>query len=1145
MNDSGSQLSFLYDRRESLDELLGHLPGAGGHIRAGGLVGSSPAWLTASLAIESEAPLLAIVKDQNALYEFVDDLNLFVREALGRKEVPILPFPHVETLPYEVRPPEMSVEIERAEVFLRLLAPGGEPIHYSKSRSSAPPNNEPLIIVAPVRSLMKRLPPAWLVQDVLWRLEVGKKIDRERLLEWIEQEGYERRDLVAIPGHYSVRGGILDIFAYTHEVPIRIEFFGDEIDSIRLFDPLTQRSVKEKKSIQLVPMGRENLALQAWKSGQKLDPFFTYLPENTTVVICEEEQVENESERVMELVEKMFDQQESDDSSSQQERIPPEDLYGDFPQVLEEIREFPLVGLSAFRLSAESNLTESDVFDFSFRAMEFEGADYKARLGNLVSRLNDGLTAAICCDNEGQKERLEELLRTDKALGGDSSQFPEILVGGLHHGFSCPDKSWALLTDREIFMRYKKIRTPRHAGLGVPVRSVLELHPNDFVVHEEYGIAQFMRLSRLEAGGEEGEFLELRFHGDAKLYVPVENVHLIGRYIGGTDQPPRLSKLGGKSWDTTKKRAQKAIEEMATELLELYAERKIAKGTVFERDTTWQQEFEASFLYNETPDQIRSIHEVKEDMESPKTMDRLLCGDVGFGKTEVALRAAFKAVMNGKQVAVLVPTTILAQQHYRTFRERVAEYPLEIRDLSRFRSRLEQQGTVRELAGGNVDIVIGTHRLLSADVKFKNLGLLIIDEEQRFGVKQKERLKQLRSSVDVLTLTATPIPRTLYMSLSGLRDMSQLSVPPEDRLPVLTYVTEFKPAMIEAAILREMARGGQVFFLHNRVKSIGAMANFVSRLVPDARIAVGHGQMPEKQLERLMIDFIDGQYDVLICTTIIESGVDIPNVNTILINRADAFGLADLYQLRGRVGRDRHQAHCYLLVPSKKSISAQARERLLALQEFWQLGEGLNIAIRDMEIRGTGNLLGRQQHGHIAAIGFDLYNKMLRETVSSMRGKKKMDAPEAILDAADRGEIPPTYVESARQRLALYKRLAGLRTQKELDDFRDEIRDLYGPLPREAERLLALRALRRIAGKAGIEYMNLGKDRARLRLSDSAVKDFDPRVIMELSRESKHRIEMSTADGLSLVIHLEGTQEKMPKELRSLILSLAEKHADG
>ncbi|HNT36669.1 MAG TPA: CarD family transcriptional regulator, partial [bacterium] len=484
---------------------------------------------------------------------------------------------------------------------------------------------------------------------------------------------------------------------------------------------------------------------------------------------------------------------------------------------------------------------------------------------------------------------------------------------------------WALLTDREIFRRYKRIRAPRHAGLGIPVRDVLDLRPEDYVVHEEHGIAQFVRLARLKVDEKEGEFIELRFADQGKLYVPVDNVHLIGRYVAGSEQPPKLSKLGSKVWENTKRRAQEAIEEMSGELLELYARRSVAQGMAFSKDSPWQREFEASFVYNETPDQLRSIEEVKKDMESPKPMDRLLCGDVGFGKTEVALRAAFKSVMEGKQVAVLVPTTILAQQHYRTFAERMADYPIEIRDLSRFRSAAEQKETVRELAQAKADIVIGTHRLLSSDVKFRDLGLLIVDEEQRFGVKHKERLKQMKTSVDVLTLTATPIPRTLYLSLSGLRDMSQLSVPPEDRLPVLTYVVDFKAPVIESAILREMARGGQIYFLHNRVQTIGSMANYVQKLVPDARIAVAHGQMPEKQLERLMMEFVEGQYDVLVCTTIIESGLDIPNVNTILINRADMFGLADLYQLRGRVGRERHQAYCYLLVPGTKAITPQAR----------------------------------------------------------------------------------------------------------------------------------------------------------------------------------------------------------------------------
>lgn len=1140
---SAVPLSFLYDERTQLERILTRIPKQGSQATVGGLVSSSPAWLIAFLAHARPQPFLVIVPDQNRLYEVVEDIQFFLREGLGETGIKVLPFPHVETLPYETKPPEMSIEVERAEVFKQLLAPSGQSSELKATGKTGSQDvlDERFIVVAPIRALQRRLPPAWLVRDILWVLEVGSQVDRNRLIQWAEQEGYERRDLVAIPGQYSIRGGIMDLFAFTHEVPIRIEFFGDEIDSIRLFDPMTQRSVKQVKSVHLVPLGRENLIVQSWRSGQPLDSLFAYVPKQTFVALCEEGEIEREAERVMELVLKMYHQTELPDEQSQDERVPPDILYSDYPSICCELQQFPLLQMASFRSLADEleGVHEHDV-DFRFRTLEFQQGDHKARLAELSNRLNQGLQAALCCDNEGQKERLEELLRDQGILEPDAWQRLRVLVGELHHGFSSPDTGWAILTDREVFRRYKRIRAPRHAGLGIPVRDVLDLRPDDYVVHEEHGIAQFARLARLKVEGKEEEFIELRFADQGKLFVPVDNVHLIGRYVAGSEQAPKLSKLGSKAWENTKRRAQEAIEEMSGELLELYARRSVAQGMAFSQDSPWQREFEASFVYNETPDQLRSIEEVKKDMESPKPMDRLLCGDVGFGKTEVALRAAFKSVMEGKQVAILVPTTILAQQHYRTFTERMADYPIQVRDLSRFRSAAEQKETIRELAQAKVDVVIGTHRLLSADVKFRDLGLLIVDEEQRFGVKHKERLKQMKTSVDVLTLTATPIPRTLYLSLSGLRDMSQLSVAPEDRLPVLTYVVDFKAPIIESAILREMARGGQIYFLHNRVQTIGSMANYIRKLVPDARVAVAHGQMPEKQLERLMLEFVEYQYDVLVCTTIIESGLDIPNVNTILINRADMFGLADLYQLRGRVGRERHQAYCYLLVPGSKAITPQARERLLALQEFWKLGEGLNIALRDMEIRGTGNLLGRQQHGHIAAIGFDLYHKMLRETVTQMKGTESHDNyPETVLESSDRGEIPPTFVESARQRLALYKKLAVLRTADGLDEFREEMRDLYGPLPPETERLFTLRRLRAQARQAGVEYLNVGKNRVRLRFCSEALKDFDARVILDLANLNRFRIQMNTRDGLSLVVVWnDPTEEELLRDLGEIIQAL-------
>jgi transcription-repair coupling factor (superfamily II helicase) len=650
----------------------------------------------------------------------------------------------------------------------------------------------------------------------------------------------------------------------------------------------------------------------------------------------------------------------------------------------------------------------------------------------------------------------------------------------------------------------------------------------DYVVHVNHGIGVYRGLSYLPE--QKSEFLVLEYLDGDKLYVPIGMMSLVQKYVGSDDEPPKLYKLGGTAWFRVQERVRRAIRDMAGELLELYASRQVLPGVQFSEDGHWQSEFEEAFLYRETEDQITAIEDVKRDMERPHPMDRLICGDVGYGKTEVALRAAFKCVADSRQVAVLAPTTILAQQHYTTFRERLADYPVRVEMLSRFRSPAEQKRVVAGLSEGKVDIVIGTHRLIQNDIAFKDLGLIVVDEEQRFGVAHKERLKKLRKTVDVLTLTATPIPRTLHMALMGVRDMSVINTAPEDRLSVITVVAEYNEKLIREAILREMAREGQVFFVHNRVETIKGMANFLRRLVPEARIDIAHGQMPERELQAVMGRFLEKQIDVLVSTTIIESGLDIPSVNTMLINRADAFGLADLYQLRGRVGRYKHRAYAYLLIPSHKALSEVAQKRLKAIEEFSELGSGFKIALRDLEIRGAGNILGAEQHGDIAAVGFDMYCQLLEESVAELRGEKpeKLLLPTAEFDVDSL--IPDTYISSPAQKLAMYKKIGLARTEEQVNQIVEEMEDRYGTIPPETRNLLDLARLRVLGAIAGLEF--IGKIGGNIMFRPAPARDFLPQELTELSRMLGKRLRLETLGGIRLLMPI-GNDEPERLLLRS------------
>ena len=845
---------------------------------------------------------------------------------------------------------------------------------------------------------------------------------------------YERVETVVEVGQWSLRGGIVDIFSPTRREPVRVEFFADEVESLRAFDPTSQRSVETLEALDLIPLGTVE--------GRGVS-ILDYLPASAPVVLDDPALLE----------------------------APPDDSPSPVPlSELVDGRQRIEFGLLA--------TTPSDPAAGRFTLETHSVAGFRGQFRPLASQivewLAEGFRVRLVCQDEVQSERITQILREhllEPTISGRLWGSPGLglLTGDCSSGFLIPALGLILLTEEELFgSRRRSLRRPLYER-GASLTTFTDLQIGDLVVHEEHGVGRYLGLKTLAVDGREGDFLLLEYAEGSRLYLPVERLSVVSKYLGGDGAGARLDRLGGSSWQRVKESVRASLRQMAEELLKLYSERSVVEGHAFVPDSPWQQEFEAAFRFEETPDQLRAIEEVKADMERPAPMDRLVAGDVGYGKTEVALRAAFKAVMDGRQVALLAPTTILAQQHWGTFTERFVPFPARVELLSRFRTPKEQKAVLEGLRQGTVDVVIGTHRLLSRDVAFKSLGLLIVDEEHRFGVVHKERIKQLRKSVDVLTLTATPIPRTLYMSLSGVRDLTVIETPPPERLPVETVVARFSRELIREAIERELARGGQVFFVHNRIQSLPSMAAFVQRLCPRARVVMAHGQMRERELERVMLDFVMGQADVLVSTAIVESGLDIPASNTIIVNRADRFGLAQLYQLRGRVGRERQQAYAYFLIPADGRIDETAQKRLRVLQELAELGSGFKLALRDLEIRGAGNLLGPEQHGHIAAVGFDLYTKLLAEAVRELKGEPAESSVDPVVTVEVEAYLPERYVPEVNQRLALYKRLAGLTAPAGIEEIRAELGDRFGPLPPPVVHLLEVVALRVAARSLGIE----------------------------------------------------------------------------
>jgi transcription-repair coupling factor (superfamily II helicase) len=1066
----------------------------GGALSFSGI--ASPAWPFFAALLKRnfpQRPIVVVAENLKAQESFQQDLETWLNLDSSPAS-PLLFFPEWEVFPHEGKLPHSDVISDRLQTLTVL------------SEKLRPDASRPIVVTSVTAVLQKTFAPGDLKKRAR-HLQRGDKIAPLDLIEWLEEQGYEPEAQVSQKGEIALRGGIVDVFPSAGAWPVRLEFFGDELESLREFDPLTQISRQEITAVTIPPAGELGIlkhSAEASPAGLSILP--DYLPPETIFLFCEPEQLSLRADEYAVQIpadDPFFISWEEFQKNLEQKNFT-------IAHLTEAEAESPAENLQFQSLEAFRPLTD--------RSSNPQIAEAQRRefFNQLHRWLRQDYRVHVFCNNDGERQRFQEIW-TD--LVGQSA-CPPLQIGSLSRGFICEEAKLVVVTDAEIFGRYK-IQRPRKlkSSHALAARSALDidftdLEEGDLVVHLQYGIGKFLGLKNLPAASgnqSETECLVIQYapsgSGDEppKLYVPVSEAYLVGKYVGAGKAHPPLNTLGGTRWRKAKEQTERAVRDVAAEFLRIQAARETQAGHAFKTDTSWQQEFENAFIYEETPDQVTAISETKADMEKTRPMDRLICGDVGFGKTEVAIRAAFKAVMDGKQVAILVPTTVLAQQHYNTFRERMADYPIRLELLSRFRTRREQQRAVKDLANGGVDIIIGTHRILQNDIAFKDLGLVVIDEEQRFGVLHKEKFKRLRTLVDVLTLSATPIPRTLYLALTGARDMSTIQTPPHDRLPVQTIVMQYDERIIRDAIQRELNRGGQVFFLHNRVMTIELMRGKLQTLLPNARIVVGHGQMESDELEEVMTKFVNGQADVLLSTTIIESGLDIPNANTIIIDRADRFGLSDLYQLRGRVGRYKHQAYAYLMLPRHASLLNDVRKRISAIRQYSTLGSGFKIAMRDLEIRGAGNLLGAEQSGHITAVGFELYCQLLKQSVASLKGEKikprievsvKLDFLEMNV-SGEGGEmpgletgsrvrsphhtgLPHNYIPEPRHRIEIYRKLAQANETAALKTLEKELRDRFGPLPPPVELLLQLAELKVLASEKSVTAIEVSNDKLML-----------------------------------------------------------------
>ena len=1039
-----------------------------------------------------ENNILVIVPETEKAEKLADDLQSLMP---GNR---VLYFPQAEIIPYDQGNFTPALYSARLNALISTLE-----------------NSASVIITTPVGLLQRIEAPEEIRKQVSY-VQVNNQLDREFLIEWLVNSGFERVPAIEEIGQFSARGGIVDVFSFEAEAPYRIEFFDDNIQSIREFDILTQMSIQQREKIRIV--GKKD-------DSPKNATLFSYLPAGSLIFWDDIEQTDKSIKDWLENAERIFNSTEKDRVTNV------EDSYLTTAEIRKSVSGNRQIIHRHFKKDGKNHL------DFNVRKAE----SFHGNIKLLVKFLNkcygrnkkSNTSVYAVYDKPARRERLEEIIQAEMGW------LPAIkfIQGDIHNGFSIPDIDIEILTEHEIFDRVKARRSRRRLRVsGSLIRHLNSLKFGDFVVHVDYGIGKYTGTERINVAGVQKDTIKIEYDNKDILYVNLDKLNHVQKYVSEEGYNPPLTRLGSSEWERTKEKTKKAVENIARDLVKLYAERMNGGGISYSEDTLWQKELEASFLYADTPDQARTTREVKEDMERGKPMDRLICGDVGFGKTEVAVRAAFKAVVDGKQAAFLVPTTILAQQHFHTLRDRLKNFPVNIEVLSRFKSRAEQKIIIDRLKTGDVDIIIGTHRLLSADVDFKDLGLLIVDEEQQFGVKHKEKLRQLKTNVDTLTLSATPIPRTLQMALMGARDLSNIDTAPRNRLPIITEICSWDKEIIYKAITHELERGGQVFFVHNRVQTIDGISAMLKQIVPNARIAIAHGQMPERSLEKIMQNFYDKEYDVLLATMIIENGLDISNCNTIIINRADKFGLAQLYQLRGRVGRSDRQAYAYLIVPPHNRINETSLKRLYAIEEFSELGSGLKIAMRDLEIRGAGNLLGHQQSGYINAVGFDLYQRILKETVDQIQEetlpeefiKERIPMVDAAVEVDAETFIPDEYIESGNEKVLIYHRLLNLDGMLSIDNLVKELKDRFGPLPPETEQLIEMVKIKKLASQRFIKQVRILKGKMTLTF-DGQIVDRDFFVEKELPRyinQTMVPLNFSQTNGFKVHLNLTGNNSR-------------------
>ncbi|MBF0200521.1 MAG: transcription-repair coupling factor [Desulfamplus sp.] len=1135
-------LTTLIDTIKKHKKLTGQTDGR--HIRLTGCHGSSKAYAAARLFNhrENKAGVLAVFPSHKDAVRFMDDMRFFMPD----RHNDILYFPGYHIKAYKSLSYHGRTAASRMEVLYRVS---------EKSRT--------LFVITTLETLLQRIIPSGVLTRSGELVMAGEEIDRDLLVAKLNSGGYTRTSLVEEPGDYAVRGGVMDVFSPNYGEPVRIELFGDFVESLRHFSPVTQRSLGDLGEAVIIPTNEvvvekgeiPSIITRLRKAGSdsgldgvkingyverireegrfpgmesmlsivypELDTLMDYFPGDTLLIMDRPDQLKRAAEEFFEHA------LENYDNTKREQRLCVEaaSIYMKWDQILEKTTGWPGIsfmdipfleprvpgGYSSPEPGGEessslfydtfkdghempstlpvgeqsSSLFHADLKDNSALSLEMKNHGLEPLARWFTQKRDSGMAAVAVCSSTAQAGRLNSLLQPYgiepvpwTGLNPPGRSVPGIyyIVGNISSGFEDMEGGLALVTDQEIFGAAKRpsMRRARQAGMAKNrFMAPEELKEGDIVVHMEHGLGRYDGLCTITIDGMSGDFILITYRDDDRLYLPVDRMEMVEKYVGVEGYTPLLDKIGGKTWTRAKAKAKKEVEKMAGELLKLYAERKVVKGHAFSSGDTLYDDFQASFPYEETPDQLRAIEDVLSDMEDETPMDRLVCGDVGYGKTEVALRGAFKSVNDGRQVAVVVPTTILAEQHLHTFRERFKKWPVSIEALSRFRSRGEQARILKAMARGTVDIVIGTHRLLQKDVEFKALGLLVIDEEQRFGVKHKETLKKKRSNVDVLALTATPIPRTLHLSLTGMRDISVIATPPGDRRAIISYISRYDDAIAVDAVKNELARGGQIFFIHNDIATINEVASRMQRLIPKLRLAVAHGRLPESSLEKVMLKFINREIDMLVCTTIVESGLDIPAANTMIINRADRFGLSQIYQLRGRIGRGDEQAYAYLFVPDENRLPGDARKRLAALMEHRDLGSGFQIAMKDLQIRGSGSALGASQSGHIAAVGYDMFLKLLDEAVSAIKGKPVIEPLEPEINVTMSAHIPEDYVQSIEQRLTIYRRLSQMTEVAEITAMQGELVDRFGKLPEAAANMLLKIMLRVLGIRAGVKKMDI------------------------------------------------------------------------